>query len=181
MKKLFVLFFCLFSFEVEAPSIATMALVMSALTSGKELIKDKNSFPGNLFSGEKKFTAKKMIIVVKKNMNNNAAVTVALVICYDQILAKEVKKMSARQVIKSMEQFKKDYPKDIKILKWQVAAKEKISKPFPLEYPDKPPPKSATIFVDYNGNEPYRGEAPPGVSTVVVTLMKDDFSVKGEE
>ena len=109
------------------------------------------------------------------DLNQNRPIAVDLVMVYDAHLMQALQKLSAKQWMRSKQQFKRDYPLLLKLWEWEPVPGEVL--------PDFELPSSATkqaagilVFADYDTPGLHRARLDP-FDQVLIKLGKNDMQL----
>jgi hypothetical protein len=182
MKKCcFLLLFVWFE-SATASALSTGIMTASMAASLKTLTNSDSFGLGDIFSPKGGIRLKKVTLSIEKNMNNNGAVRLHLVIVYDPELMAELKKMSSDEYFRRVDQLVKDYPDKVKIMEWQLPAKERTIPLKEIEYPySHILPLAAYVFASYSTLGEHRGRMPNACKNAKIVLGKNSFSIKNKD
>ncbi|GHU19972.1 hypothetical protein FACS189472_10540 [Alphaproteobacteria bacterium] len=133
-------------------------------------------------SSEETLSLKKVMFSIEENMNNRGAVKFHLVIAYEQELAGELSKMSAKEYFRNAEQFKKDHPDKIKIFKWEIKAEKKLSSWIPIKHnTTELTPIKGFLFASYDSIGDHRIVIPPSCEKMKILLKEKEFEIENSD
>ncbi|MDR2781791.1 MAG: hypothetical protein LBB21_05075 [Holosporaceae bacterium] len=181
MKKLLFLL-CFLYFETGAGSVVAGGVMAMSAASSLKTLKGDDFGLKELFAPKGGVAMKEVMLVIEENMNNNGAVKLHIIIVYDEEVDGELKKMSAYQYFRRVDQLIKDHPDKLKIFEWELVAKERIIPWVKVEYPNNHMlPIVAYVFAKYSGSGEYRAKIPPSYKKVKITLKKENFHIDYED